>query len=184
MTLCSDDTLGRVLSLLLEHVEPEGAALCFLVCKPWMHEMEARGFCNTTVQLCSTLAQGGKLEHLQRQAKRLDGNVCFDGNAFLQRSWEWRGGIAQWLQAASQEPDASFLSRGAASTARALGLPLVRWVGKPQGKYPGVFTLPNLSENVRSIEFSPDGTRVASGSEQGRVKIWDIATGALVRSLV
>ena len=36
----SNDTLQRVLSLVLQHVKPEGAALCFQVCHPaslmWM----------------------------------------------------------------------------------------------------------------------------------------------------
>ena len=79
--------------------------------------------------------------------------MWLDVNAFLQRfslqrPWGFvnplvqpPGSLHQWLQAASQEPDASFLSRGAASTAQVLGLPLVEWVGRPQERYPGVCTL-------------------------------------------
>ena len=35
---------------------------------------------------------------------------------------------------------------------------------------------------VHSVAFSPDGTRVVSGSEDETAKIWDAATGALVSS--
>jgi WD40 repeat protein len=31
--------------------------------------------------------------------------------------------------------------------------------------------------------FSPDGTLLASGSNEGTVKIWDVATGNLLRTL-
>ena len=47
-----------------------------------------------------------------------------------------------------------------------------------------VHTLTGHSSGVRSVVFSPNGKRVASGSEDGLVKIWDTETGALVSSLV
>ena len=48
-----------------------------------------------------------------------------------------------------------------------------------------VCTLRHDSGGVRSVAFSPDGTRIVSGSYYGLVKIWDAATGAQVsRSLV
>ena len=71
---------------------------------------------------------------------------CYDIAAFLTESLRWKGSLQEWLQAASQEPDESFLSRGAASTAQLLGLPLVQWAGKPQGRYPGVCTLAVMGE--------------------------------------
>ena len=37
--------------------------------------------------------------------------------------------------------------------------------------------------NVRSVSFSPDGTLIASGSDDKTVKIWDAATGTILRSL-
>ena len=37
---------------------------------------------------------------------------------------------------------------------------------------------------VNSVAFSPDGSRVVSGSDDTFVKIWDVATGALVSSFV
>ena len=40
------------------------------------------------------------------------------------------------------------------------------------------------SRSVRSVVFSPDGTRVVSGSEDKHIKIWDAATGYDVSGLV
>ena len=47
-----------------------------------------------------------------------------------------------------------------------------------------VRTLAGHSGIVFSVAFSPDGTRLVSGSLDGFVKIWDVATGAEVRSFV
>ena len=45
-------------------------------------------------------------------------------------------------------------------------------------------TLTGHSDRVTTVAFSPDGDRVASGSNDRLVKIWDTATGAEVRSFV
>ena len=137
------------------------------MCKPWRRELEAQGFCGTTAHLCSALARGGDAGHLQQNAlRRLDAStddaeraLCLDGGAFLKKSGGMKGNMQEWLQAASQEPDASFLSRGAASTAQSLGLPLVQWVGKPQGRYPGSYTLHGHSNWVHTLALSRDGKR-------------------------
>jgi len=188
----SGDTLQRVIPFVVEHVGAAAVLRCSQACKPWRLELEARGFCYKTLQLCSSLARGGQFEHHQRNVlQRLNASsgqaeraVWSDANAFLQRSWGWEGSLHQLLQAASQEPGASFLSRGAASTAQILGLRLVQWVGKPKGRYPGVCTLMHQGREVGSVAFSPDGTRIVSGSDDGVVRIWDVATGALVSSFV
>ena len=39
-----------------------------------------------------------------------------------------------------------------------------------------VLTLEGLSRDVRSVCFSADGTRIASGSSDTSVKVWDAAT--------
>ena len=181
----SEDTLQRVLALILGRVGlgpsllgGSGALLwrVFNTCKTWRREMQTCGFCNKTVQLCSTLAQDwdrhtarqystaaqrSNVERLRQNAlQRLDActddaerAVCLDGGAFLEKmqgfKWELERcqqqlvnlQLHEWLQAASQEPDASILSRGAASTAKSLGLRLVQWVGKPRERYPGLYTL-------------------------------------------
>jgi len=47
-----------------------------------------------------------------------------------------------------------------------------------------VHTLTGHSGGVWAVAFSPDGDRVVSGSKDRLVKIWDIETGAEVRSSV
>ena len=222
----SNDTLQRVLPLILERMGPETAWPCFQTCRAWRMDLEARGFCRRTWQLCSTLASGNitksvrvggaaddsdessseeddsaeerssrqrlKKEKMlriheclaQKVLRRLEASTTpdertmfLDATAFLQRSWMWKGTLHEWLQAASQEPDASFLSRGAASTVEILGLPLVQWGGKPQGRYPGLFT---LTSHARSVAFSPDGKMIVSGGADNLVKIWNADTGAKV----
>ena len=125
----SEDTLHGVLPLVLERVGQEGAR-CFHVCKAWRRELEARGFCNTTFQLCSAFAKGGDAEWLQTIAHQrlhasagVEREFWSDTNAFLMRNkWPVRSSstLHEWLQAASQEPDESFVSRGGASTAQVL----------------------------------------------------------------
>jgi len=184
----SNDILQRVLPLLLERVEPEGAALFSQVCRSWRRELEARGFCSRTVQLCAAVAAGENAERLAQIAMRLPANLrhaqegrdwSVDGVAFLTHSRGWKGSLQEWLQAASQECDASLLSRGALSTARCLGLPLVRWVGKPHSIYQTLAMPLHISP---PLAFSPNGKHVISGSDQC-VKIWSAETGAKVNIL-
>ena len=200
----SEDTLQQVLPLLLECVEPETAAKFYRVCHIWNFQLEARGFCRRTVQLCSALSEGGdkqdgereqlrtRVEHLQQiTLQRLNTTIVpteravwVEASAFLQRSWVLGGSLAEWLQAASQEPDASFLARGASSTAQALGLHLVQWVGTVRRNHSSWEEEGVLSDWVHSVVFSQDGKRVASGHGDGRVKVWDTETAAEVSRFV
>ena len=47
-----------------------------------------------------------------------------------------------------------------------------------------VFTLAGHSDLVSSVDFSPDGKHVVSGSHDKLVKIWNAETGAEVSSFV
>ena len=196
----SDDTLQRVLPFVVEHVGAVAVWRCSQACKPWRLELEARGFCHKTVFLCLTLLhfdfedfkhfeefeqlQQDVLRRLTASSGEAERAVRLDANEFLQRVWGRECSLHQWLQAASQEPGASFLSRGASSTAQILGLRLVQWVDKPEGRHPGVSTLMDHGKRVTSVAFSPDGTRIVSASDDGLVRIGDVATGALVSSFV
>ena len=39
------------------------------------------------------------------------------------------------------------------------------------------------SDDVRSVAFSPDGTKVVSGSEDNTVKIWNVESGDVLHTL-
>ena len=163
------------------------------MCKPWRRELEARGFCGKTAQLCLALAKGGDAERLlallrSNASSGVDAEraLCLDGVTFLEKSGGGEGDMQEWLQAASQEPDASFLSRGAASTAQSLGLALVRWVDKPQRRYTGMRKLPGSCHKMHFITVAlfRDGKRAVSGhAGVNLVKIWNAETGAEVSSL-
>ena len=44
-------------------------------------------------------------------------------------------------------------------------------------------TLEGHTGDVNSVSFSPDGTTLASGSSDGKVKLWDVATGTNIATL-
>jgi WD40 repeat protein len=44
-------------------------------------------------------------------------------------------------------------------------------------------TLEGHSGSVKSVNFSPDGKQVVSGSRDNTVRLWDAATGALLQTL-
>ncbi|MDW8122985.1 MAG: hypothetical protein RMK62_11815, partial [Armatimonadota bacterium] len=37
--------------------------------------------------------------------------------------------------------------------------------------------------DVNSVSFSPDGTRIASGSDDNTVRLWEVATGRQVKRM-
>jgi WD40 repeat protein len=49
---------------------------------------------------------------------------------------------------------------------------------------PKLEIVPTLGHStvVSAVAFSPDGGRVLSGSHDNTVKLWDAATGALIRT--
>jgi WD40 repeat protein len=44
--------------------------------------------------------------------------------------------------------------------------------------------VPNRPSLTLTVRFSPDGTRAISGGTDGSVKLWDVATGRLLRTLL
>ena len=46
------------------------------------------------------------------------------------------------------------------------------------------FTLAGHERDITSVDFSPDGRRLATGSQDGTVKIWNLATGKASATLL
>ncbi|KAG8940093.1 hypothetical protein FRC03_005795, partial [Tulasnella sp. 419] len=55
--------------------------------------------------------------------------------------------------------------------------------GQEKGWNPMLFLLRGHTGQVNSVAFSPDGTQIASGSNDTTVAIWDAQTGNLLRRL-
>jgi WD40 repeat protein len=74
-----------------------------------------------------------------------------------------------------------------ASIVRNLFQKKIDWVrissGVEQNWSPALQTLEGHSDFVRSVVFSPDGTKLASGSADGTVRVWDMATGQVEHTL-
>jgi WD40 repeat protein len=45
-----------------------------------------------------------------------------------------------------------------------------------------LLTLEGHTDNVNSVVFSPDGQTLASGGEDRTIRLWNIATGELLRT--
>ena len=45
-----------------------------------------------------------------------------------------------------------------------------------------IFSLSGNTSIIESVTYSPDGTRLATGSEDGSVKVWDSSSGALLQT--
>jgi len=197
----SAETLRKVLHVVLEDSANRQGLLSampnmYQTCKTWRHELVDDGFFMRTFSLCRALADGNGAQTLQRVQATIARQIgrlpdqderawWLDARSLVQRC-DFRDGsgtVWSWLQAASQEPDGP-LSKEAADTAEMLGQDLVSWPAQPQARFPGLCTLTGHSAEVRSVAFSPDGTRVVSGSDDRTVKVWDAQTGKEVIVLV
>ena len=69
-------------------------------------------------------------------------------------------------------------------TGHSIDVTLVEFPKWSEREFWQVFTLAGHSDLVFSVDFSPDGKYLASGSKDTLVKIWNAKTGAEVSSFV
>src|SRR5260370_461589 len=81
--------------------------------------------------------------------------------------------------------DGTKLGEQIKTAVRASPWPLLRLLKRPTGEAASALlrTLAGHTNTVRSVCFSPDGQRLASGSGDQTVRVWDAATGQQVLSL-
>src|SRR5689334_18198424 len=63
-------------------------------------------------------------------------------------------------------------------------LPLARAAHAENRPNPEVVSQNQHDGEIKSLAFSPDGRQVLSGSDDGTVKLWDVATGQVIRTFV
>ena len=70
-----------------------------------------------------------------------------------------------------------------AFVSQASALSAVNAVSLPCDGFPVIRTLTGRTSYVRSVDWSPDGSKIVSGSYDNTVKIWESSTGNLIRTL-
>jgi WD40 repeat protein len=87
------------------------------------------------------------------------------------------------LQMAANQPDLSPVAQAAIVHLNREGKEWLRWVNKLQKVSPVLMTLQGHSGAVNACEYSPDGKRIVSGSNDNTIKIWDADTGIEITSI-
>ncbi|MBD3191243.1 MAG: DUF4062 domain-containing protein [Candidatus Heimdallarchaeota archaeon] len=59
----------------------------------------------------------------------------------------------------------------------------IQWLNKPQIRDPCLRTLEGHNDWIYACAFSPDGTKILSGSRDSSLKLWDAQTGEELRTL-
>ena len=96
------------------------------------------------------------------------------------RSGTWRRGRSRWSFPASRRQSRSRSAPMAHASPPASASTLQTWdaqTGKP------LTTLSGHTGDVLSIAYSPDGTRIATGGDDGTAQVWDAATGESLLTL-
>lgn len=86
------------------------------------------------------------------------------------------------LQQAANEPDSTLPAQKAQHRLKSGNLPWIRWVNKPQERSSCLMNFSMHKLPVVDCAFFPDGSTVLSASQDGIIRLWDIASGDEVAS--
>ena len=64
-----------------------------------------------------------------------------------------------------------------------LGMPYLSYAADESQSFAPLHILTEHKDWVYSVSFSPDGQTLASGSDDGTVRLWDVNTGNLLHTL-
>jgi WD40 repeat protein len=120
--------------------------------------------------------QGGEFERFDWAAFSPDGRwiVGITGDSEV-RVWEWRNRILRGVHTAIFSPDGQYVATasGGSNVAKVLDTATGRLSASLEGHY----------EEIWSVRFSPDGTRIVTASKDQTGRIWDARTGAAIAVL-
>ena len=114
------------------------------------------------------------------------GGAMADYARFVRRRIHFLGEFPDLVvQEAANGPDESTVTRDAHEILEGTGTrrPWLRWINKSTLPEPCVMTRFGHSGAVNACTFSPDGKDLLSASEDGTLKIWDVAAGSEIRTL-
>jgi WD40 repeat protein len=111
------------------------------------------------------------------------GGFCSGSADRTVKFWDWRSGHCHstlkargTVRALATSPDGSRLAVGGVVTVAVYALAGHAVTGAP-------VVCRGHTKCIECVEFSPDGTKLATASTDGTLRVWDAATGACLRTL-